>query len=194
MDHIVIEGFMGTGKGAAAKKLAKDLGLPLFDVDKKITTRMKMTSAEIYDHYGEVYYRAMETFVLAELTEIEERHVIIAGSGLAIMPQNARYLKKLGKVFWLKSPKEDIVARLQKNKRKDWAGGENLSEKVAELLKEREPAYKKTADYVIEIHGKDTATVVAEIASILSGEKEEEEKAAEKEKKPAKKTRKKASD
>ena len=24
MDHIVIEGFMGTGKGAAAKKLAKE--------------------------------------------------------------------------------------------------------------------------------------------------------------------------
>lgn len=34
MNHIVIIGFMGSGKTRVGKRLAKDLGLPFIDVDK----------------------------------------------------------------------------------------------------------------------------------------------------------------
>ena len=63
MNHIIIEGFMGSGKSVVGKKLAKDMGLPLIDIDDKIAKKLKMTSSDIYDRFGEPYYRAMETFM-----------------------------------------------------------------------------------------------------------------------------------
>ena len=37
MNHIVIIGFMGSGKTRVGKQLAKDLGLPFIDLEKIIT-------------------------------------------------------------------------------------------------------------------------------------------------------------
>ena len=41
MNHIVIIGFMGSGKTRVGKRLAKDLGLPFIDVDRLIVKRQR---------------------------------------------------------------------------------------------------------------------------------------------------------
>jgi shikimate kinase len=48
-----------------------------------------MRTTEVYDRFGDAYYRAMETMILIELQSREERSVIVLGSGLALMPKNA---------------------------------------------------------------------------------------------------------
>ena len=52
MDHIIIEGFIGSGKGAVARGVGKKLELPVVDVDRRVADRLKMTTAEIYDRFG----------------------------------------------------------------------------------------------------------------------------------------------
>ena len=42
MNHIVIIGFMGSGKTRVGKRLAKDLGLPFIDVDRLIVKKMNI--------------------------------------------------------------------------------------------------------------------------------------------------------
>ena len=69
MNHIILEGFMGSGKSAVGKALSRELGLPLIDIDKRVSGKLKMTTAEVYSHYGDAYYRAMETVALAELQD-----------------------------------------------------------------------------------------------------------------------------
>ena len=49
MNHIVIIGFMGSGKTRVGKRLAKDLGLPFIDVDRLIVKKMNMSVKEVFD-------------------------------------------------------------------------------------------------------------------------------------------------
>lgn len=163
MNHIILEGFMGSGKSAVAKALAKELDLPLIDIDKQVESRLKMRTTEVYDRFGDVYYRAMETLILDELQSVQERCVIVLGSGLALMPQNAPYLKKLGKVYYLKVSRQLVVERLSKGEKHSWLRAGDFEEHVSRMLKEREPAYRKVADCTIIVDGKKTSEIVREI-------------------------------
>ena len=49
MNHIVIIGFMGSGKTRVGKRLAKDLGLPFIDVDRLIVKKMNMSVKDFID-------------------------------------------------------------------------------------------------------------------------------------------------
>lgn len=175
MNHIIIEGFMGSGKGSISKRVASELSLPIIDVDKKISDRMKMSPAEIYDRFGDVFYRATETFVLSELKNTEERSVIIIGSGLPTVPQSAAILKELGTVYYLKTDMSMIISRLDRGKKKDWLEeNADLRERVKKLLEEREPSYLAAADIVIEAKKRTVTDIVAEIVSIVRERDKEE--------------------
>lgn len=43
MNHIVIIGFMGSGKTRVGKRLAKDFNLPFVDVDRVVSKKMNLT-------------------------------------------------------------------------------------------------------------------------------------------------------
>ena len=57
MNHVVIIGFMGSGKTRVGKQLSKDLGLPFVDLEKIITKRMNLSAREIFERFGEPYYQ-----------------------------------------------------------------------------------------------------------------------------------------
>ena len=163
MDNLIIEGFIGSGKGAVARAIAKKLSLPCIDIDKKVSERLRMTTPEIYDRFGVPYYRAMETLILDELTRDEKRHVIVLGSGLATMPQNAPYLKQLGRVYYLKMKEAGLLAHMRRSQKHAWSRSETWDEQVEKLLKEREPWYRKTADVTIDANDKSADAVADEI-------------------------------
>lgn len=154
---------MGSGKSAVAKMLARELELPLIDIDKQIEARLKMRTTEVYDRFGDEYYRAMETLILDELQSVQEKSVIVLGSGLALMPQNALYLEALGKVYYLKASHQLLIERLSKGEKHSWLRAGDFEEHVTRMLKEREPAYMSVADYTIEVDGRKTAEIVQEI-------------------------------
>ena len=51
MNHIVIIGFMGSGKTRVGKRLAKDFNLPFVDVDRVVSKKMNLTMKEIFDTF-----------------------------------------------------------------------------------------------------------------------------------------------
>ena len=48
MNHIVVIGFMGSGKTRVGKRLSSDLGLTFVDVDKVIVKKMNMSVRRFY--------------------------------------------------------------------------------------------------------------------------------------------------
>ena len=101
MNHIVVIGFMGSGKTRVGKRLSSDLGLTFVDVDKVIVKKMNMSVKEILQKFGEPYYRALETMTVKALIEDKERKVISLGAGLPVQEQNEQYIKQLGTVVYL---------------------------------------------------------------------------------------------
>ena len=151
MDHIILEGFIGSGKATVGKKIAKDMALKLYEVEKMVSEKMKLSTADIHDKFGESYLRALETSVLNDLLLLDERAVIIIGSDLPLMPFNAPYLEKLGRVYWLKASQSKIVAKIAKTKKYAWMQKDGRETRVGDMLAEREPAYEKIAAPVIDM-------------------------------------------
>jgi len=149
MNHIAIIGFMGCGKTRVGKRLSQELGIPFVDVDKAITKKMKLTVKEIFQRFGEPFYRALETMEIKSLLEDEERKVVSLGAGLPLQEQNQKLIPELGIVVYIKGSEATLLKRLE-GTNNPLLEGENPEEKVKKLLKQRDPVYQKFANITVE--------------------------------------------
>ena len=167
MNHILIIGFMGSGKGSVGRKLAEKLSIPVYDTDKMVAEKLKMTSADVYSRFGDAYYRAEETFVLSELLKKKDRCVIVLGSALPLMKSNDKLLKALGRIYWLKISKKTVLERLEKSKKHEWLKKDNSENLISGMFKERNEAYERIADVTVDVDQmltKDAASFIADDA------------------------------
>ena len=146
MNHIVIIGFMGSGKTRVGKQLAKDMALPFVDLDKIITKKMNLSIRELLERFGEPYYRALETLALKQLIHDKDRKVISLGAGLPLQEQNEKYLKEIGTIVYLKGSLATLKKRLEGSRKDPLLDGDDRDEKIKKLLKQRDPVYEKFAD------------------------------------------------
>ena len=160
MNHIVIIGFMGSGKTRVGKRLAKDLGLPFIDVDRLIVKKMNMSVKEVFERFGEAFYRALETMAVKELSTDSERKVISVSAGLPLQEQNQKYLQSMGTIIYLKGSAATLINPTLE-------GTENKEEKIKKLLKQRDPVYEKFADIKVVTGVKPFDELIAEIEEKL---------------------------
>lgn len=168
MNHIVIIGFMGSGKTWVGKRLSQDLNLPFVDVDKVIVRKMDLSIKEIFQRFGEPFYRALETMTIKNLLEDPERKVISLGSGLPMQEQNEKYLKKLGTIIYIKGSLETLKKRLEGSSNDPFLDGDNQEEKIKKLLKQRDPVYHKYADLEVVTGVKPFEGLIEEIEQKLA--------------------------
>ena len=67
MRNLVITGFMGTGKSAVGREVARQLDRPFVDMDAQITARAGKSISSIFAEEGEAAFRQMETQLCAKL-------------------------------------------------------------------------------------------------------------------------------
>ena len=163
MNHIVIIGFMGSGKTRVGKRLAQEYGLPFIDVDRVVIKKMNLSISEIFQRFGEPYYRALETIVVKELINDKERKVVSLGSGLPVQEQNQKYLKDLGTIVYLKGSLETLKKRLEAGSNDPLLEGDDREEKIKKLLKQRDPVYAKLADIEVVTGVKPFEALIEEI-------------------------------
>src|ERR1700723_4563124 len=82
---IVLVGMMGAGKTSVGKRLAAKLALPFVDADAEIEAGAQMTIPEIFERFGESYFRDGERKVIARLLNGEQK-VLATGGGAFINP------------------------------------------------------------------------------------------------------------
>ena len=167
MNHIVIIGFMGSGKTRAGKSLSQELGLPFVDVDKAITIKMGLSVKEIFDRFGEPFYRALETFMLKDLCADKEKKVISLGAGLPVQEQNKDLIPELGTVIYIKGSAATLKKRLDGNGN-PLVEGEEGDEKLKRVLKQRDPIYAGFADITVVTGEKPFEELIREILSKLA--------------------------
>lgn len=167
MNHIVIIGFMGSGKTRVGKRLASDLNIPFVDVDKAIVKKMGLTIKEIYQRFGEPFYRALETVIVKGLIEDKERKVVSLSSGLPMQEQNQKYLKELGTVVYLKGSYQTLKKRLESSSSDPLIEGDDREEKIKKLLKQRAPVYEKFCDIEVVTGVKPFEALIAELEEKL---------------------------
>ena len=85
---IVLVGMMGAGKTSVGRRLAALLDLPFVDADGEIEAGAQMTVPEIFERFGEAYFREGERKVLARL--LSEGQKVLATGGGAFMNEATR--------------------------------------------------------------------------------------------------------
>jgi shikimate kinase len=167
--RIFLIGFMGTGKTTVGQALSAALGFELCDSDEEIVRREGRSIPEIFADEGELYFRRVESEVLAELAE-RPQTVITTGGGAVLSAANRELMAKSGLVVCLQATVDEIVRRatIDNSKRPLLRmGQESVRERVERLLREREGLYD-FAELVVDTTGKDVSQITAEIVHHLS--------------------------
>ncbi len=144
---------MGAGKTTVGKALAKELGLPFYDLDWYIETRMHKKVKEIFDEQGEEGFRRIERNMLHEVAEFENV-VLSCGGGTPCFFDNMEYMNGQGTVIYLKCSPEVLFRHLKMGKGvRPLLLGKNDEELMAfirEQLERREKYYMK-ADNIVDV-------------------------------------------
>lgn len=100
-ENIVLTGMPSSGKTTVGTILAENLQRPLFDIDALIVKRAGCEISEIFEKYGEEYFRDLESSVIAEEVAPLTGAIIATGGGAILRDENVKNLKKNGKVIFL---------------------------------------------------------------------------------------------
>ncbi len=148
-ENIVLTGFMGSGKSAVGRLVAKRLRFQFVDTDQLIVKRAGMPISEIFARHGEEYFRNLET---AELDALEHlrRSVIATGGGVVVKERNHAILARLGFVVWLTASEDVIFNRVSRNDKRPLLQTEDPRATIREMLAARRPLYEKAAQFTLD--------------------------------------------
>ncbi len=148
-NNLILIGFMGTGKTSLGKLLAEKLGRGFIDIDQKIEQDAGLSIPQIFETYGEKYFRELEKKAVKEITQ--RRGLVIAtGGGTVKDEENFRLLKSSGVIVCLTTEPEEIFRRTERRgERPMLDSDENRLDTIKKLLEERQKFYSQ-ADYTID--------------------------------------------
>jgi shikimate kinase len=146
--NVVLIGYRGTGKSTIARIIAERAGLALQNLDAMIVERAGMDIPQIVEKFGWDRFRDLESQVL-EAAAAADNQVLDCGGGIILRERNRARLKAAGPVFWLTASAPAIVGRIQGDTQRPSLTGKSFTEEVEEVMREREPLYRASADHAI---------------------------------------------
>ncbi len=151
---IVLLGYMGSGKTAMGRMLARQANLAFVDLDHYIEQIEELSVPEIFHRYGEGGFRQIESFHLRQVMEHQDHFVLSLGGGTPCFNDNMDYLHGACTSIYLSASPIALAERLacSTTKRPLLKGktGNELLEYVRQSLSQREPFYKQ-ADYELSV-------------------------------------------
>lgn len=145
--NLVLVGFMGTGKSAVGRRVARRLGRRLVDMDSVIEQREGRPIPEIFRGAGEAHFRALERALVRELAEARGL-VVSTGGGVVVNPDNVADFARTGVVVCLAATPEAILARVGHDTNRPLLQAPDRMARIAELLEKRRPLYEAIPDRV----------------------------------------------
>lgn len=138
--NLYLVGFMGTGKTTVGRMLAHRLKLRFIDSDHAIEAAQGRSISDVFATDGEARFRELERqFVLSG--HPPHGCVIACGGGMVTQPGIIGLLKERGLVACLFATADTVYQRTRQSSQRPLLQVENPRQRIAELLREREPHY-----------------------------------------------------
>lgn len=164
--NIVLIGFMGAGKSTISEFLKTAFAMDVIEMDQIIAEREGMTISDIFEVYGEQYFRDLETNLLIEM-QSRTNVVISCGGGTPMRECNVVEMKKNGRVVLLTAKPETILDRVKDNHDRPLIENNKTVPFIAELMEKRRAKYEAAADIIIETDGKSELEICEELVHRL---------------------------
>lgn len=166
--NYVLIGYMGAGKTTVGKALAKATGKQFLDTDDLIVKQMNLSINDIFEKYGEKYFRDLETRLIENLCKSDVKCIISCGGGLPMKEENRPILKELGTVIYLNVNETDIIKRLKGDTSRPLLRGEKeeVKKRIHDMIELRDPVYREVADVVIKTGRMKVCDIVEQICNM----------------------------
>lgn len=160
---VVLVGLMGVGKSTVGRKLARILERDFVDADEAIAEAAQRSIPEIFETFGEPYFRDGERRVIARL--IEEGHGVIAtGGGAFVDPATRAAVLEKGIAVWIDCDVDTLVERTARRGNRPLLKQGDPRAILTRLAEERAPFYRQAHIRVVSESGPhaDTARAIIE--------------------------------
>ncbi len=114
--RIFLIGFMGSGKTHWGRQLSQKLSIPFFDLDEQVVNSEGHSINEIFEIFGEEYFRLKEKGTLHIISESHSSFVMACGGGTPCYFNNIEYMNQSGTTVWINTPVQILFKRLLKEK------------------------------------------------------------------------------
>ena len=167
--NIVLVGFMGTGKSAVGRIMARRMNRTFVDMDARIENEVGKPICRIFAEDGEPDFRARERALVEMLCR--ERNLVVAGGGGVVLDErNIVDFDNSGRLICLQAAEDEIVRRVVRGRHRPLLEGpEDKSDLVRRLLRERKPFYDRIA-YQVDTSGLSPDQVADRILRLLEDE------------------------
>ena len=160
--NIFLIGFMGAGKSTISDYLKNALAMDVVEMDQCIVERQGMSISDIFETYGEEYFRELETNLLIEM-QSQSNVVVSCGGGVPMRERNVVEMKKNGRVVLLTAKPETILERVKDNHDRPLLENNKTVPFIADLMEKRRAKYEAAADIVIETDRKSELEICEEM-------------------------------
>ena len=144
---ITLIGIMGSGKTSCGIILAKKLGVSFIDIDSIIELEEKLKINEIFDRYGEKYFRLLEEkLIFLKIRECLKQNIkaiISLGGGGFESKKTRKFLLNNSKVVWLNTDIKILSKRIGNAFNRPMIKG-NVETNLKMLLDKRIKNYQKS--------------------------------------------------
>lgn len=144
MKNLVLIGMPGSGKTKLSKLLGEKLAMAALDTDDMVTEASGKTIPELFETFGEGYFRDLETKACQKAAQATAT-IIATGGGAVLREENMTALGKTGVIFFRDRNPKAIAGENH--------GGRPLigqdKARIFRLYEERLPLYQKYAHHTI---------------------------------------------
>lgn len=106
--NLVLIGMPSCGKSTIGKSVALELNKEFIDCDIEIVKKAGINIPEIFEKYGEEYFRDLESEVIAEIS-LKQNCVIATGGGAILREKNINLLKGNGTVLFIDRSLDNLL-------------------------------------------------------------------------------------
>lgn len=134
-------GMMGAGKTAIGQSVARRLNVSFLDSDAEIVAAANMPIAEIFERYGEPFFRDKETQVIERLlTGVPG--VLSTGGGAWLSEANRDLIAEHGVSVWLRADLSLLWNRVKHKDTRPLLRTANPRATLTEIFEARTPFYQ----------------------------------------------------
>ena len=165
--NIFLIGFMGAGKSTVAGELKDKLEMDRVEMDQMIVENRGMSISEIFDEFGEAYFRNLESNTLIELQK-RKQTIVSCGGGVVVREDNKDHMKKHGRVVLLTATPETVYNRVKDSTERPILNDHMNVDFIAGLQEKRRALYEAAADVTVATDGKNPEEICREIVEKLT--------------------------
>ena len=147
--NIALIGFMGSGKTAVGRLLARKLGLRFVELDAQIEARAGKAIPSIFQDSGEIGFRELEIAAAREAA-LGTGTVIACGGGIVLNSINVDRLRQTSVMVCLTASPSVIMKRVSAQAgQRPLLDVDDPETAIRDILRFRKPLYEQAADVTL---------------------------------------------